>query len=111
MTVVISSCAICTAFVYFHAVCINLCISNCSTQISSCPDSTQATSLDISKAYRNSPILPEHKHYLLIIWRDSVYVQHVAIEGLAMARGIQGSLADACVLILKHQGIGPAVSG
>ena len=85
------------------------CISNCCTQISSCPDGTQAASLDILKAYRNSPIFPKHKCCLPIIWQDSVHVHHVAIDSLAMASGIQGSLDDACGLILKHQGIGPAV--
>jgi len=34
-----------------------------------------------------------------------VYVQHVAIEGLAMDSGIQGNVADAAVTILKGLGI------
>ena len=43
------------------------------------------------------------------MWNDHIYVQHVAIEGLATARGIQGSIADACVALLKSAGIHPVV--
>jgi len=48
----------------------------------------EAVSLDIAKAYRNSPIPPNHKKYLCILWKGGIYVQHVAIEGLATAGGI-----------------------
>src|SRR5882724_8189088 len=43
------------------------------------------------------------------MWQGRIYVQHVAIEGLATVGGIQGMVADACVLILKHHDIGPAM--
>src|SRR5882724_7297199 len=55
---------------------------------------TEAASLDIAKAYRNSPILPSHKIYLCMYWKNNVYVQHVLIEGLATAGGIQSTIAD-----------------
>src|SRR5882724_11588468 len=32
-----------------------------SGKVSSCPPGTQEASLDITKAYRNSPIFPQHK--------------------------------------------------
>ena len=70
--------------------------------ITSCPAGTEAASLDITKAYRNSPILPKHKKYLPIFWRNKVYIQHVAIEGLATASGIQGTIADACLRIFSN---------
>ena len=43
------------------------------------------------------------------MWNTEIYVQHVAIEGLATARGIQGSMADACIELLKHEGIHPVM--
>ena len=48
-------------------------------QVSVCPDGTEVASLNIAKAYRNSPIIPGHKQYLGVMWRQSIYVQHVAI--------------------------------
>src|SRR5882672_7587553 len=78
-------------------------------QVSSCPDGTEAGSLDISKAYRNSPIIPRHKRYLCVFWKGDVYVQHVAIKGLATAGGIHGNVADATVAILKYHNIEPTV--
>ena len=78
-------------------------------QIASCPVGTEAAALDIAKAYRNSPILPKHKHYLLILWHDRVFIQHIAIEGLATAGGIQGTVANACLQILAHHNIKPVV--
>ena len=50
--------------------------------VSSCPVGTQAALLDIAKAFRHSPIALTHQKYLCVYWNDSVYVQHVAIEGM-----------------------------
>ena len=69
----------------------------------------EATSLDIAKAYHNSPIVPIHKAYLPIMWDDHIFIQNVAIEGLATAGGIQGTITDACVELLKCTGIHPVV--
>ena len=41
------------------------------------------------------------------MWQDQFFIQHVAIEGLATAGGIQGTIADACLMILKHHDITP----
>ena len=41
------------------------------------------------------------------MWEKKIYVQHVAIEGLATAGGIQGTIADTCIALLKWWGIGP----
>ena len=43
------------------------------------------------------------------MWNDHIYVQHVAIEGLATAGCIQGTIADVCVELLKGAGIHPVV--
>jgi len=59
------------------------------------------------QAYRNSPIIPAHKKYMAICWRDNIYIQHNAIEGLASAGGIQGAPADACIEILRVHKISP----
>ena len=77
------------------------------SQVYSCPLGTKAASLDIAKVYRNSPISPCHKKHLCILWKGAVYIQHVAIEGFATAGGILGSVADAALVILKHQEVEP----
>src|SRR5882724_118704 len=61
----------------------------------------QAASLDIERAYHNSPIAPIHKPYLAVSWQDKIFVGHVAVEGLAMAGGIQGTPADSLLDILR----------
>ena len=78
-------------------------------QIATCPPGTEVASLDLTKAYWNSPILHGHKKYLPIQWHDHVFVQHVAIEGLATAGGIQGTVADMCLAIVDFHGIKPTV--
>jgi len=70
---------------------------------------TEAASLDITKAYQNSPICPEHKKYLCIYWKEAIYVLHVTIEGLSTAGGIQGSRADATVAVLKYHAFEPTI--
>src|SRR5882724_6013149 len=78
---------------------------SCHLKIASAPEGTQAASLDIEHAYHNSPIIPQHKPYLAMSWNDSIYVGHVAMEGLVTAGGIQGNAADALLDILRHHGI------
>ena len=67
----------------------------------------EAATLDMVQAYRNSPIIPEHKKYLAVCWRDEIYVQHNAVEGLSSAGGIQGTPADTCIEILHANDISP----
>ena len=74
----------------------NPCLLHRSQQVSACPVGMEAASLDIAKAYQNSPIIAQHKQYLAVMWRQAIYVQHVAIEGLATAGGIQGNVACMC---------------
>jgi len=38
-------------------------------------------------------------------WNNSIYVRHVAVEGLATAGRIQGNTVDALLDILWHYGI------
>jgi len=53
--------------------------------------------------------MPAHKRYLCVFWNNSVYVQHVAIEGLATAGRIQATVIDATIALLKFHNIEPAV--
>ena len=78
-------------------------------KLASFPVGMEATSLDIAKAYHNSPICPAHKKYLCIYWRDSVYIQHVAVKGLATAGGIQGNVADTTIALLKYHRVEPTI--
>ena len=80
-----------------------------SGKVLSCPPGTQAASLDITKAYRNSPIFPQHKKYLCVYWTGCIYVKHVTIEGLETTGGIQGNVADAMVALLKFHKVEPVV--
>src|SRR5882724_8872987 len=73
----------------------------------SCAPGTQAVTLDMVQAYRNSPIIPTHKKYLAVSWQDSIYMQHNTIKGLSSAGGIQGAPADACIEILHANNISP----
>src|SRR5882724_2138655 len=73
--------------------------------IATVPLGTQAASLDIERAYHISPIVPIHKPYLAVLWQEKIYVGHVAVEGLAMAGGIQGTPADALLDIFQFHGI------
>src|SRR5882724_3394254 len=78
-------------------------------KLATCSPHTDTASLDIAKAYCNSPISPSHKKYLCMYWKNNVYVQHIAIEGLATAGGIQGTIANATVKLLKFHTIDPAI--
>src|SRR5882672_9283043 len=77
------------------------------TQVALCPAHTQATSLVVAKSHRNSPISPNHKKCHCISWKKNIYVQNVAIEGLAMAGGIQGNVADSTLAALKFHEVEP----
>ena len=41
--------------------------------------------------------MPQHKKYVWIFWKNSVYIQHVAVEGQATVGEIQGSIAATVV--------------
>ena len=53
------------------------------------------------------PNSSQTQHYLPILWCGRVFIQHVAIEGLATAGGIQGTVTDTCLRILAHHNIKP----
>src|SRR5882724_2149233 len=80
---------------------------SCTSYIATCPPYMEAATLDMVQAYRNSPIIPEHKKYLAVCWQDEIYIQHNAVEGLSSAGGIQGMPADACIKILRANDISP----
>src|SRR5882724_11355707 len=72
-----------------------------------CPPYTEAATLDMVQAYRNSPIILEHKKYLAVCWQDKIYIQHNTVEGLSSAGSIQGTPTNACIEILCANDIGP----
>jgi hypothetical protein len=61
--------------------------------------------MDIISAFRNSPIWPPHKPFLVVHWNDAFFVDHCCPFGLRTAGGIQGVVADAVLDILAFHGI------
>ena len=43
------------------------------------------------------------------MWQDQIFMQHIAIKGLATAGGIPGTIVDACLMILKHHDTAPVM--
>ena len=70
-----------------------------------CTTRHTVASLDIERVYHNSPIMPIHKPYLAVPWKDKIFVGHVAVEGLATTSGIQGTPADRLLDILHFHNI------
>jgi hypothetical protein len=79
-----------------------------SFQVATAPPGTQAASLDIEGAYRTIPILPDHKRFLVVRYKDLFYIDHNLPFGAASAAGLQGEVANATVDIWAHADIGPA---
>src|SRR5882672_3895252 len=80
-------------------------VSNACSKISTCPPGTEGATLDIIRAYRNSPLCPSHKAYVASMWHKKIYIDHCAMEGLSSSGNIQGVPADALVAIIKHHGV------
>ncbi|THH14019.1 hypothetical protein EUX98_g9656, partial [Antrodiella citrinella] len=76
--------------------------------ISTAPLGAQAASLDIDSAFRNIPILPAHKKFL-VIQRElgEFFIDHVCPFGIASGPGIQGEPMDAVVDIIEAHDIKP----
>ncbi|PPQ76790.1 hypothetical protein CVT26_001757 [Gymnopilus dilepis] len=72
--------------------------------IASAPPGAQVASLDVVKAYRNSPIMPSHKAYIPIQWDGLIWVDHNAPFGLATSGNIQGTVGDATVDVVEKKG-------
>lgn len=72
------------------------------------PPGTQAASLDIEAAYR-APILPDHKCFLVVMFDDELFLDHVLPFGLSPASGLQGEVADAIIDIWDAILIGPSI--
>lgn len=78
-------------------------------QVATAPEGTQAASLDIDSAFRNIPILPAHKPFLVLQSEDGVFfIDHVCPFGIASGPGVQGEVMDAIVAILEASGIAPS---
>lgn len=73
------------------------------------PPGTQAASLDIEAAYCGNPILPDHKRFLVVMFNDQLFLDHVLPFGLSPASGLQGEVADAVIDIWDALYIGPSI--
>lgn len=73
------------------------------------PPGTQAASLDIEAAYCGIPILPDHKRFLVVMFNDQLFLDHVLPFGLSPASGLQGEVADAVIDIWDALYIGPSI--
>ena len=78
------------------------------SQVASAPPGTQMAILDIDSAFRNIPVVPEHKPYLVIQCEDGqFFIDHVVPFGVTSGVGLQGSVMDALVACLNKLGMGP----
>lgn len=74
--------------------------------VATCAPGSQACSLDVDSAFRNIPIHPNHKPWLVIqVENGSFYIDHVCPFGIASGCGLQGCIMDAIVDILAARGI------
>ncbi|GBE79380.1 hypothetical protein SCP_0205780 [Sparassis crispa] len=77
--------------------------------IADAPRGAQAACLDIDSAFRNLPIHPPHKAFLVIQCdAGQFYIDHVLPFGVSSGTGVQGEPMDAIVDILAAHGIGPS---
>lgn len=65
------------------------------------PPGAQAAQIDLEAAYRQMPILPEHKPYLAIRTERGLYADHCNPFGLSSSAGILGMAVEAAVDIVK----------
>ena len=78
-------------------------------QIATAPPGAQAATLDIDAAFRNIPILPAHKPYIVIQGREGeFFIDHVCPFGISSGPGVQGEVMDAVVDILERHNIKPS---
>lgn len=77
-------------------------------QVATAPPGTQAASLDVEGAYRTIPILPDHKRYLVVRYRDLFYMDHNLPFSAASAAGLQDEVADATQDIWEYTNISPS---
>lgn len=79
------------------------------SQVASAPLGTQAASLDIDSAFRNIPILPAHKAFIVVQCEEGVfYIDHVCPFGITSGPGVQGVAMDAVVDILAAKKVEPS---
>ncbi|GBE83386.1 hypothetical protein SCP_0504340 [Sparassis crispa] len=77
--------------------------------IANAPAGAQAACLDIDSAFRNLPIKPAHKPFLVIQCDPGdFYVDHVLPFGVSSGTGVQGEPMDAIVDILDANDIRPS---
>ena len=77
-------------------------------QVATAPPGTQVATLDIESAFRNIPVLPAHKAYLVVQCRKGdFYIDHVVPFGIASGVGLQGRVMDGLVDVLDALEMGP----
>jgi len=69
--------------------------------VAAAPPGSQAAQIDLESAYRQMPILPDHKPYLAIKTERGIYADHCDPFGLSSSAGILGAAVDAAVDIVK----------
>ena len=82
--------------------------ADCRTQVARAPPGAQVATLDVDAAFRNIPVHPAHKPFLVIQCGDGeFYIDHVVCFGIASGVGLQGRVMDALVDILDALDMGP----
>jgi len=82
-------------------------LSSSLMQVSFAPPGTQGANLDIAAAYRNLPVLPDHRRYLCCQINGEYFMDHCFPFGACSAHNRLGITIDAVVDILEAVGISP----
>ena len=71
------------------------------SQVAIAKEGTQAAKLDIDSAFRNIPILPEHKpHFVIGLRPGEFYIDHVCPFGVRSGNGLHAEIMHAIIDIL-----------
>lgn len=63
--------------------------------------------LDVDSAFRNIPIMPAHKCFLVLKVREGrLFIDHAACFGGCTCPGLHGMVMDALLDVLKEWGFG-----
>jgi len=60
--------------------------------------------LDLTKAYRMAPVLPEDRHLLGMKWQDQLYLDSALPFGLRSAPKLSNAVADALEWVMRDRG-------
>ena len=79
--------------------------SECYLLVADAPVGTQAAIFNVDAAFRNIPTHPSARHFLAIMIKGLVHLDHVLNFGASPSPGVFGRVADAIVRIFLHRGI------